>query len=183
LDTPLPGVPTRDLERVGQLVQRRSFAAGTSVLAAEQLGEAVYILLEVSVKVHLFTPDGAEVIVAVLGLEEVMGEMSLADSPSRSASVTSLEESVFLWIDRATFHSGVEGSPVLVRNLADVLSRRVRLANAHLLSLALLDVAGRVASQFLALMREYGEETEEAGVRIPVRLAQSDLAGLAGHRG
>ena len=176
-------MPTRDLERVGQLVQRRSFAAGTSVLAAEQLGEAVYILLEVSVKVHLFTPEGAEVIVAVLGLEEVVGEMSLADSPSRSASVTTLEESVFLWIDRATFHSGVEGSPVLVRNLADVLSRRVRLANAHLLSLALLDVPGRVASQLLALMREYGEETEEAGVRIPVRLAQSDLAALAGHRG
>ena len=122
-------------------------------------------------------------IVAVLGLEEVVGEMSLADSPSRSASVTTLEESVFLWIDRATFHSGVEGSPVLVRNLADVLSRRVRLANAHLLSLDVLDVPGRVASQLLALMREYGEETEEAGVRIPVRLAQSDLAALAGHRG
>jgi hypothetical protein len=39
---------------------------------------------------------GAGVILAVLGLEEVVGEMSLADSPGRSASVTTLEEGVFL---------------------------------------------------------------------------------------
>lgn len=56
LDIPLPGMPTRDLERVGQLVQRRSVAAGASVLTTEQPGEAVYVLLEASVKVHLFTP-------------------------------------------------------------------------------------------------------------------------------
>ena len=55
----------------------------------------------------------------------------------------------------------------------------MRLANAHLLSLAALDVPGRVASQILSLSREYGEETEE-GVRIPIRLTQSDLAALVG---
>ena len=84
-----------------------------------------------------------------------------------------------LWVDRTTFRSGVEASPVLARNLADSLSRRVRLANAHLLSLATLDVPGRVASQILSLSREYGEGTPD-GVRIPIRLTQSDLAELVG---
>ena len=67
-----------------------------------------------------------------------------------------------LWVDRTTFRSGVEASPVLARNLADILSRRVRLANAHLLSLTTLDVPGRVASQILSLSREYGEGTPAA---------------------
>jgi CRP/FNR family cyclic AMP-dependent transcriptional regulator len=74
----------------------------------------------------------------------------------------------------------VESSTVLGRNLADVLSRRLRLANAHLLSLATLDVPGRVASQLLALAHEYGEEVPEGGARIPIRLIQADLAALVG---
>jgi CRP/FNR family cyclic AMP-dependent transcriptional regulator len=123
-------------------------------------------------------PAGAGVLTAEQP-GEVVGEMSLADSLGRSASVTTLEESAFLWIDRATFRSGIERSPVLARNLADSLSRRMRLANAHLLSLAALDVPGRVASQILSLSREYGEETEE-GVRVPIRFTQSDLAALVG---
>ncbi len=176
------GVPTRELERLASMLHERRFPSGASVLTAEQPGEAVYVLLRGSVKIHLFTPDGTEVILAVLGPSEVVGEMSLADSLGRSANVSTLEESALLWMDRRTFRSGVESSAVLARNLADVLSRRVRLTNAHLLSLATLDVPGRVASQLLALAKEYGEEVPEGGggVRIPIRLTQSDLAALAG---
>jgi CRP/FNR family transcriptional regulator, cyclic AMP receptor protein len=173
------GMTPHELERLAPLLHERSFPAGASVLTAEQPGEAVYVVLRGSVKVHLLTPDGAEVILAVLGPGEVVGEMSLADSLGRSASVTTLEESIFVWIDRTIFRSGIEGSPVLARNLADILSRRMRLANAHLLSLAALDVPGRVASQMLSLSREYGKETTD-GVRIPIRLTQSDLAALVG---
>jgi CRP/FNR family transcriptional regulator, cyclic AMP receptor protein len=108
-----------------------------------------------------------------------VGKMSLADSLGRSADVTTLEESIFLWIDRANFCSGVEGSPALACNLANVLSRRLRLANVHMLSLATLEVSRRVASQLLALARAYGENTPE-GTRIPVRFTQADLAALVG---
>jgi CRP/FNR family transcriptional regulator, cyclic AMP receptor protein len=173
------GMTPHELERLAPLLHERSFPAGASVLTAEQPGEAVYVVLRGSVKVHLLTSDGAEVILAVLGPGEVVGEMSLADSLGRSASVTTLEESIFVWIDRTIFRSGIEGSPVLARNLADILSRRMRLANAHLLSLAALDAPGRVASQMLSLSREYGKETTD-GVRIPIRLTQSDLAALVG---
>ena len=169
------GMTPHELERLAPLLHERSFPAGAGVLTAEQPGEAVYVVLRGSVKVHLLTPDGAEVILAVLGPGEVVGEMSLG----RSASVTTLEESIILWIDRTIFRSGIEGSPVLARNLADILSRRMRLANAHLLSLATLDVPGRVASQILSLSREYGKETTD-GVWIPIRLTQSDLAALVG---
>jgi CRP/FNR family transcriptional regulator, cyclic AMP receptor protein len=173
------GVPARELERLAPLLHERSFPAGASVLTADQPGEAIYIIIEGSVKIHLLTPDGAEVLLAVLGSGEVVGEMSLADSLGRSADVTTLEESTFLWMDRRTFRSGVESSATLARNLADVLSRRLRLANAHLLAMAALDVPGRVASQLLALAKEYGQETPE-GVRIPIRLTQANLGALVG---
>jgi CRP/FNR family transcriptional regulator, cyclic AMP receptor protein len=173
------GVPARELERLALLLHRRSFPAGSTVITADQPGDAVYTILSGSAKVHAIRPDGAEVILAVVGPGEVVGEMSLADSLGRSADVTTLEESILLWMDRSAFRTSVEEAPTLARNLAEVLSRRLRLTNAHLLSLATLDVPGRVAYQLLALAREYGESTPE-GKRIPIRLTQSDLAGLVG---
>jgi len=173
------GVQPEELSRLAALLREKSFPAATRVIAAEEPGEAVYVILKGSVKVNTIRPDGTEVIVAVLGRGEVVGEMILADNLGRSADVVTLEETTFLWMDRTTFRSGVADSPVLARNLAGILSRRLRLTNANLLSLAALDVPGRVASQILALAREYGEEKPE-GLRIPMRLTQSDLAGLVG---
>jgi CRP/FNR family transcriptional regulator, cyclic AMP receptor protein len=173
------GLPAGELSRLAPLLLHRSFPAGSSVITAEQPGEAMYMILSDSVKVNTVHPDGTEVILAVLGPGEVVGKMSLADSLGRSADVVTLEGATFLWMDRRTLHASVADSPVLSRNLTELLSRRVRLANAHLLSMAALDVPGRVASQILALAREYGEQRPD-GLRIPMRLTQTDLAGLVG---
>jgi len=174
------GVPAQELEKFAPLLHRKIFPAGATVITADQPGDAVYVISAGSVKVHVIRPDGEEVILAVLGPGEVVGEMSLADSLGRSADVSTLEESVLLWMHRSAFRMKLEEVPMLSpRNLASLLSRRVRLTNAHLLSLAALDMPGRVASQLLALAREYGESTPQ-GTRVPMRLTQSDLAGLAG---
>jgi CRP/FNR family transcriptional regulator, cyclic AMP receptor protein len=173
------GLPRSELSRLCDYLYQRSFPAGANVLIAEQPGEAVYVILAGSVKVHALRPDGTEVVLAVLGAGEVVGEMSVADSLGRSASVVTLEETTLLWMDRRTFRSSVASSPDLARNLSEILSKRVRLANARLISLSSLDVPGRVASQLLSLVREYGENTPE-GARIPMRLTQTDLAALVG---
>jgi CRP/FNR family transcriptional regulator, cyclic AMP receptor protein len=173
------GLPRSDLSRLLGHLHQSSFPARANVLIAEQPGEAVYAIVTGSVKVHTVRPDGTEVVFAVLGAGEILGEMSAADSLGRSASVVTLEETDLLWMDRRTFRMSVDSSTILARNLTEVLSRRVRLANSRLISLASLDVPGRVASELLSLAREYGQVTPE-GVRIPMRLTQTDLAALVG---
>jgi len=170
----------RDLERLAARMQERTFPAGASLMTADQPGESIYILLDGSVKVHLSLPGGTEVILAVLGPGEVVGEMSLADSLGHSASVRTLEECTFLQMDRSAFRACAKEMPILADNLADLLSRRLRLANAHLRALATLDVPGRVAAQLLALATEYGEPFPEGGILIPMPLTQGDLAALVG---
>src|SRR5215211_4690719 len=134
------GVPAQELEKFAPLLHRKIFPAGATVITADQPGDAVYVISAGSVKVHVIRPDGEEVILAVLGPGEVVGEMSLADSLGRSADVSTLEESVLLWMHRSAFRMKLEEVPMLSRNLVSLLSRRVRLTNAHLLSLAALDV-------------------------------------------
>ena len=174
------GVPARELERLATLLHRRTFPAGTNVITAEEPGGGTYIILSGTAKVYVTHTDGTEVILAILGPDEIVGEMSVADSLGRSASVLTLEESTLLWMDRKAFLSGMEEVPAIARNLVGILSRRLRLADTHTRSLAALDVHGRVAAQILAFAREYGEPLPDGGVLIPLRLTQTELAGLVG---
>jgi CRP/FNR family cyclic AMP-dependent transcriptional regulator len=157
-----------------------TFPAGAHVITVEEPGEIVYVVLEGSVKVYVTRPDGTEVVLAALGRGELIGEMSLADSLGRSANVITLEETSFLLMDRGTFQASVEELPAMALNLANLLSRRLRLANAHLRSVAAMDVPARVTAQLLALAREYGEPSSRNGTLIPLPLTRSDLAALVG---
>jgi CRP/FNR family cyclic AMP-dependent transcriptional regulator len=174
------GLTAGQLAELDALLHRKSFPAGTQIITAGQPGDIAYVMFKGSVKVYAEQPDGSEVILAILGPGEVMGEMSLVDSLGRSATVVTLEESNLLWMDRATFWTNLRRMPTMTYNLVDILSRRLRLANVHAQSLASLDVPGRVAGQLLAFAQEYGESVPDGGILIPLRLIQSDLASLVG---
>jgi CRP/FNR family cyclic AMP-dependent transcriptional regulator len=174
------GLTTQQLSRLGTLLQCKRSPAGTEIIAVDQPGEIAYLILDGSVKIHLGQPDGTNVILAILGAGEVVGEMSLADSLGRSASATTLEPSTLLLMDRATFWASLREMPTMTHNLVNILSRRLRLANLHTQSLAWLDVHGRVAAQLLAFAREYGEVAPNGDVLVPLRLTQSDLASMVG---
>jgi hypothetical protein len=79
------GLPAEQLYKIEARVRRRTFPAGAQVITIEEPGETVYVVLEGSVKVYVTRPDGTEVVLAALGRGELIGEMSLADSLSRSA--------------------------------------------------------------------------------------------------
>jgi CRP/FNR family transcriptional regulator, cyclic AMP receptor protein len=83
-------------------------------------------------------------------------------------------------MDRATFTDCLQTMPVIAHNMVGSLSRRLRLANAHIESLSTEDVSARVARQLLALAQEYGEPSTDGSLVIPLRLTQADLAGLIG---
>ena len=158
----------------------KTFPPGTNVVMVEQPGEVLFIILSGTVKVQVDQPDGSEVILALLGAGQSVGEMSVTDRLGRSASVITLDESTLAWMDRTTFASYQQRIPRLTENLAAILSNRLRVANAQIQALATQDVYGRVARQLLTLADAYGKDDQKGGVVIPMRLAQADLASLVG---
>lgn len=174
------GLTPNQLTWVSQRVHWRTFAAGTTIMTAEQPGEVVYFILRGTVKIHIEQEDGTDVILAILGTGDTVGEMSLLDSVGRSASAITLEETNILWMDNSSFREMLQTIPSVALNLTLVLSNRVRLANEQIQSLANLDVYGRVARQLLAFADKYGEKNVEGEVCIPLRLTQTDLADLVG---
>jgi CRP/FNR family cyclic AMP-dependent transcriptional regulator len=168
------------LDWLGQHLHCRDFPAGSNIAIVEQPGEVVYVVLEGTLKIFVQQSDGTEVILAILGPGDTVGEMSLVDSAGRSANVITLEKSTLLWLDRTTFQECLQTMPAITYNLVQIMSNRLRLANEQIQALASLDVYGRVARQFLAFAQQYGRPADDDHTLIPIRLTQSDIADLVG---
>ena len=168
------------LQELAPLLHRKAFAAGATLMTAEQAGEVVYFILSGTVKVYAEHEDGSEVILSILGRGEIVGEMSALDQPMRSASVVTLENTVALWMDRATFHRCLLTMPRLAYNLAYVLSARLRMADEQIRALACLEVENRIARQLIAFADRYGQSQPNGDTHIPIRLTQGDIAALIG---
>lgn len=174
------GLTPKQLARLKDLLDQRTFPGGTNIMTAEQPGEIVYVIQQGTVKIFMNQADGTSVILAILGAGDVVGEMSMIDSVGRSANVVTLEDTTLIWMDRVAFQYCLETMPKITYNLVRILSQRVRLANEQIQALASLDVYGRVARQFLAFAERYGKPMKDGETIIPIRLTQSDLAHLVG---
>lgn len=178
-DIPLfAGLTPSQLDWVAQHAHRRIFESGRNVLTIEQPGEAVYIILHGTVKIHIEQGE-RDVILAILGAGDLLGEMSLIDSVGRSASAVTLETSLMLWMDKHTFNHMLDNFPPVTRNLVKIMTARVRLSDQLIQALATLDVNGRVARQLLAFAEKYGDKIDDA-THIHIALTQGDIADLVG---
>lgn len=173
-------LPPEQLNVLEEFLHRKKFAADTTLMTAEQAGEVVYFIVSGTVKVHIEQPDGGDVIVAILGPGDVVGEMSALGQQNRSASVVTLESSLLLWMDRGAFQSCLRKVPGLAYNLACILATRIRNDNEKIQALATQSVESRVARQILFFADQYGQPQPDGSIYVNIRLTQSDMASLIG---
>ena len=173
-------LPPDYLLAMSSLLSRKTFPAGVTLMTAEQVAEAVYFILNGTVKVHVEQEDGGDVIISILGPGEIVGEMSVLGQTIRSASVVTIESCAMLWMDCAAFQSCLLKSPELSYNLACTLAERLRLANEKIETLATQSVESRVARQLMSFAELYGQPQPDGGVHLGIRLTQSDIASLIG---
>jgi len=172
------GLPEKTFSEMVSMLQCKEFPPETNVITAEQPGEIIYIILQGSVRVAVEGSD-RDVILAIHGPGEVIGEMSILDGLSRSASVITQEKSTLLWIGQTAFWEQLWKMEPVPLNMARILAQRIRLCTEQIQALAALDVNGRVARQLLAFAKEHGQ-TVKNGTLIPVRITQTALADMVG---
>ena len=173
------GLEPAQLNALSGLVRYKDLPTDSSVLTIGETGEAVYILLKGAVKVFI-ERDDADVILALCGTGELLGEISVMDGEGHSANVVTLEPCRLLSLARPAFHQILQTVPLASYNLAILLARRLRRASRQTQSLATLDIRGRVAFQLLDFAHEYGKAGANGDIMIPIQLKQTDLAALIG---
>jgi len=174
------GLPSSDMTRIGDLVRLEVVDAGAVIVSQAEPSAEACVVLAGTLKVYVEQPDGSDVVLAVLGPGEVVGELNLIDHRGRSANVVALERSRLLWLDEGSFRACLKSMPQLTENVLALLARRLRLANAQVQALATLDIQCRIAHQLLALADAYGESDASGDVHIRLQLTDADLAGMVG---
>ncbi len=173
----LASLSDQDRRRVLAAARRRRYGRREVLFHEGDPADCLHLIDSGRVAVRVATPVGDVATLTVLGREDVLGELSLLDEPSRrSATAIALERTETLTIHRDTFfelreaHSGVD------RFLVQILANQVSRLSAHVLEALYLDADTRVLRRVLALAQLYGDGA--AGTTIP--LTQEDLASLAG---
>lgn len=174
------GLGTSDLDYLQTVAVPEQLSAHSYLVRMNSYNMCVYVLLSGTVRISIKRPAKPQVTLNLLGPGEVLGEMSALDGLPPSANVLTTEESRVLCFSQDVFRDCVEKMPMLSKNLMSILTRRLRRSANHIESLATLNVSGRVVQQLLSFSEDYGQVTPTGTTLIPLRLPNSELAGLVG---
>jgi len=159
--------------------RRRRYRRGAALFREGEHSEGVLAVLTGRVKVSFFTDQGREIVLAVRGPGELLGELSTIDGEPRSATGTALGPVEALAVAAEAFTTFLEEYPRVALVLLRTVSRRLREATRRRIEYGALDTTGRVAARLVELAEQYGEASE-GHVRILLPLTQEELAGWVG---
>src|SRR5256712_11785448 len=146
-------LPEQQLVLLTSAVSRRGFPRGTTVIAAGDMTESLYVIISGRLKVMMSDDEGREVILAILGPNEFFGEMGLIDDHPRSASVVAIEACEVLSLSKRGFKSCLAENFEMAMTVMRGLVKRLRGADQKIGSLALMDVYGRGAPLAVRMAR------------------------------
>lgn len=158
---------------------KRPFRRGAFIMTEGEASDHVVVLLSGRAKVSSYTADGKEVVLAVRGPGELLGDFSALDGAARSATVAALESIEALIVPADRFKAYLEAHARLAVLLLQTWSRRVRDADRKRVEFGAYDTPGRVARRLIELVERYGEGDGDS-VRISLSLTQDELAGWTG---
>jgi CRP-like cAMP-binding protein len=124
------------LETLASTLNVLPVPAGEAVFREGDSARELYVLLQGEVEVLKRSRRGTEVRVAILGVGDWFGEMSLLDVQRRSATVRSVAPAELLVFSAkdldALYRRDLKSYTLLVLNIARGLSRRLRVADGLL---------------------------------------------------
>jgi len=169
------GLPESQLQLLTRVVGRKSYPRNSTVIAAGDPTDALYIVISGRLKVMMSDDEGREVILAILSQGEFFGEMGLIDESPRSATVIAIEPCELLTINKLDFKKCLQENFDICTGVLKGLVRRLREADRKIGSLALMDVYGRVAR----LLMEMAETVDGQKV-VTKKLPKQDIAKMIG---
>lgn len=157
----------------------RRFPRGHALFHEGQVADRVLVLRRGRVKVVALASNHREVVLAFLGPGELVGDQGALDGAPRSATAVAVEPVEALALSLDAFRAFLAAHPHVALLLLEMLSRRLRDADAKRVEFSAGTTIERVAARLLELAERFGHD-EPGGIRIELPLSQQDLAGATG---
>jgi CRP/FNR family cyclic AMP-dependent transcriptional regulator len=169
--------PTRNaMLHVGTEV---SFPDKELVLQQGDRNDHTYLLIRGMVKVTVHTADGAGVLLGIRIDGDTVGEMAALEGDARMATVSVCRPVVARVIPRALLENMMETHPELAREMARMISSRLRWANKRRVDISSCGPLARLSRVLVDIVESHGSEHEARG-DLGVRLTQLEIASLCG---
>ena len=110
------------------------YQPGDVIIREHESGHTAYIIEQGRVAVTRMV-DGQPVQLAILGVQESFGEMSMIDDKPRSATVTAIEPTRVREVTREGFFRALQSNPQITVSLLQALFERLRETDARILQL------------------------------------------------
>ncbi len=123
------------LSDLSNQLHRRRYERDQTIFHKNDAGSALYIILSGKVKIILPSPEGENVIVALLSTGDFFGELSLFDNESRSASAVAAETAEMLTLDQPEFLHYITENPKVSISILAELSLRLRQKEKSIVSI------------------------------------------------
>ena len=168
-------MPLARMEALGRLASLKQVPRSGVVMREGEHTSAIYFILNGTLKVIVSDTDGREVILTILGRGEMFGEMGVIDDSPRSATVVATQPCDLVVVSKADFQQVLSENFDISLNIMRGLTKRLRLADRKIETLALHDVYGRVARLLLDLSEQSGDQR-----LIHRRITKQDIAKMIG---
>src|SRR3954464_8066003 len=144
-------LPISAIEDLTARVSVRKCAVGSAVVAQDEPGDAMFVIMTGRVKVVIFGESGREVTLSLLRSGDSFGEMSLFDQAPRSAHCLAIEPTTLLVLSREDLLRHMQTHSRTAMNLLGEMARRLRRADETIAQLALCDVNERLIHRLVGL--------------------------------
>jgi len=158
---------------------RRDFTANDTLLSEGDPSDHLHVIVSGWVRVSTLLEGGQEIIYALRGPGDVLGELAALNGWSRTASVRGIEPVSVVQLSSAQFLAALHDRPGIAIALLKTMSTRLREAEMARIGSATLDVSMRLAKYLADLAVDRGRRSVD-GVVIDSPLTQEDIANHLG---
>jgi CRP/FNR family cyclic AMP-dependent transcriptional regulator len=172
-----------DLEAIASVATTRSVRAREELFHKGDEGSQIYVVTSGQLKVITTSIEGDDLMFCVLDPGEVIGEVGLLANRPRTATVTAIQSSDLIVIDRREFRGLLRTRPEVSLELLTVLARRLARVSEFVEDTQFLNLPVRLAKKLIDFANVHGERGAGGNadaVLINVKLSQEEWGDLVG---
>jgi len=172
----MESLPEPDREALLTIGRHREWHRGDLVVRAGDRADSAIILLEGLTKIHRHGADGTEVVLALSGPGDLLGEVTAVRDAVRSATATALAPVRASALPVPELRSFLASHPHATLALLDLALTRLHNADARRIEFATSETLGRVTSRLIELAGRFGDERADGAIDVELPITQEELA-------
>jgi CRP-like cAMP-binding protein len=173
------GLSDHVLDRLSAHARTAEYPAGKLIFEKGDVGHGLLAVLAGLVKISVHSAEGREIVLNLIGPNEVFGEIALLDGKPRTADATAITRCHLLVLDRRDVLPLVEQEPSIAIRLLEVVSQRLRRTSEQVEDLSFEGVPLRLAKALLRLADLQGTARQPKPRILITQKALGQTVGLS----